>query len=190
MGHPTASAASRVSPFRKDLRDQRVLTVFRPSCFWPWLGYALAVCSSKDAAVATGSMKREGAKNSSSLRLLWTHPACGAAQHCLELKPCTCPRARLGWCCVGAGWSSLGSESCHHSWQHPRVRCCCSQLFLSVQERKKKSISAKSRLGLCLKPLSKEPCLNVIAPLLLQWENTLYCSFLESSASIFPAICV
>lgn len=48
--------------------------------------------------------------------------------------------------------------------------------LLSGQDRKKKNISAKPRLGLCLKPLSKEPCLNVIAPLLLQGENTLHCS--------------
>ena len=96
---------------------------------------------------------------------------------CLELKPHICPEVRLGRCGMVAGWSSLGLQRLAITLGSTQ-RCTaaapdCS--FLSKRERK--SISAKSRLGLCLKPLSKEPCLNVIAPLLLQGENTLYCSF-------------
>jgi len=94
----------------------------------------------------------------------------------LELKPCPCPEGRLGPRAVAAGWSSLGLQRLGIV-PGSTQRCTaaapgCS--FLSKRERK--SISAKSRLGLCLKPLSKELCLNVIAPLLLQGENTLYCS--------------
>ena len=76
----------------------------------------------------------------------------------------------------GGSWSSLGLQRLAiapgSTWRCAAAAPNCS--FLSKRERK--SISAKSRLGLCLKPLSKEPCLNVIAPLLLQGENTLYCS--------------
>lgn len=98
-----------------------------------------------------------------------------AVRLCSELQPRTWPKVGLGWCGV-AGWGSLDLRTLAVTPGSTR-RCaaaapdCC---FLSKRERK--SISAKSRLGLCLKPLSKEPFLNVIAPLLLQGENTLYCS--------------
>lgn len=89
----------------------------------------------------------------------------------LQLKPCTLSQSQAGVVLYSLVLQrlaiTLGSTQ----------RCDAAApncFFLSKRERK--SISAESRLGLCLKPLSEEPCLNVIAPLLLQGENILYCS--------------
>lgn len=85
----------------------------------------------------------------------------------LGAEALSCPEVRLGPDSVVAGWDSLGLQRLvitpGSTWRCAVTASDCSCL----SKRGRKSISAKSRLGLCLKPLSKEPCLNVIAPLLL-----------------------
>lgn len=123
LGHGTSCSFCCLRAFTLQKRFEAPMSF---NCFQAKLGLAMAVpwlCA--PAGMQQWPWAPWRGKGQQTPSSLGPHPARGAAQ------------SQAG---VGAGWSSLGLESCHHSWQHPQIHCCCSRLFLSVQERKKKHL--------------------------------------------------